>query len=431
MKDRRDIVEYGLKTLKKKGFQKSECLLSCTRKDELNLNSGEISLLRTTEDASLTLTGILSDRKGSITINKTDKQSIDDAACSVLEMAESSQIDRANDISPCHPRREFHRGSDKADLNLIRDRMKEFQNYTREQYPSLILRQAVLCFSNVRKYYVNSNGVDLQSRRGIYTFSPLFASKEGSNTSSFNYARVSTASLDSSLHRYGNLDALMEQSTQQVRSNEFRGKFTGDMIIAPECLHYFIYIVCMYLSDPLMIGGTSIFKNSLNTLISDPQLTLHSKPLSEELATGYFITNDGFVAGNSSIISEGVLKTFLLSLYGANKTGNDRALNNGEAYVIDPGDSSLAEMVASIDKGILLCRFSAGMPSASGDFSGVAKNSYYIENGELKSPVKEIMISGNLKNLLMNIESISAERVNLGYSILPWIQIGDIDVFGK
>ena len=431
MKDRRDIAEYSLKALKKAGFQKSESLLLCTRKDELNLNSGEISLLRTTEDASLTLTGILNDRKGSITINKTDRRSIDDAASRVLEMAEFSKVDSAYDISPHHPHRKFHRGSDRADLNLMCDRMKKFQSHTREEYPSLILRQAILCFSNVLKYYMNSNGVDLQSRRGYYTFIPLFASKEGSNTSSFNYARVSTASLDMSLHRYGNLDILMEQSTQQVHSTEFQGKFIGDVIIAPECLQDFIYFVCMYLSDSLMIRGTSIFKNSLNTPISDPQLTLNSIPLSKELASGYFITNDGFVARNSNIIREGVLTTFLLSLYGANKTGKDRSVNNGDAYAVEPGDSSLTEMVASIDKGILLCRFSAGMPSASGDFSGVAKNSYYIENGEIKNPVKEIMISGNLKNLLMNIRSISGERVNLGYSILPWIQVGDIAVFGK
>lgn len=431
MEERRDILEYSLKALKNAGFQKSEGLLSLTRKDELNLNSGEISLLRTTEDVSLTLTGIMNRMKGSLTINKTDTISIDDAIFRVLAMAESSEPDTANDISPFQPQRKFQKGPGKADLNQMFFRMKEFQRYTRRQYPTLILRQVILRFSGTRKYYVNSNGVDLQSRRGNYTFSSLFASKKGTSTSSFNYAGISTSTLDIPLQECGNLNTLMEQSAEQVHSTEFQGKFNGDVIITPECLQSFVNLVCMYLGDYLMIRGTSIFKDSLNSLISDPKLTLSSMPLSKEMASGYFITNDGFIAENSDIISEGVLKTFLLSQYGANKTGRTRALNTGEAYVVEPGDSSLKQMVSSVDKGILLCRFSGGMPSENGDFSGVVKNSYYIENGEIKYPVKETMISGNLKNFLMNIRSISSERANLGYCILPWIQVSDITVFGK
>ena len=53
--------------------------------------------------------------------------------------------------------------------------------------------------------------------------------------------------------------------------------------------------------------------------------------------------------------------------------------------MVDPGEQSYDDIVKNVDKGILLCRFSGGVPSTSGDFSGVAKNSYYIENGK-KSP---------------------------------------------
>ena len=35
--------------------------------------------------------------------------------------------------------------------------------------------------------------------------------------------------------------------------------------------------------------------------------------------------------------------------------------------------------VDSIENGILVCRFSGGDPATNGDFSGVAKNSFYIK----------------------------------------------------
>ena len=88
-------------------------------------------------------------------------------------------------------------------------------------------------------------------------------------------------------------------------------------------------------------------------------------------------------------------------------------------------------MIASIDKGLLITRFSGGMPSECGDFSGVAKNSYYIENGRIVHPVKEVMISINLRDIFMNIRDLSSERVNMGSSLIPWIQFADISIHGK
>ncbi len=71
------------------------------------------------------------------------------------------------------------------------------------------------------------------------------------------------------------------------------------------------------------------------------------------------------------------------------------------------------------------------MPSANGDFSGVAKNSYYIEDGEIKYPVSEVMVSGNLTELFQNIIEISKERINFGTSIYPYIHTSGVTISGK
>jgi len=431
MMERADIAALGLRALEEAGLEKAECWLRFTRRDELNLDSGEISLLRTTEDVSVTLTGITGDREGSVTINKTDGDSIREAAGRVREMADSSEPDPANDISPGQPEAVFEKGPDSPDLELMYDRMRSFLRYTGASYPSLILEQVILDFTDVRKLYFNSNGARLSSRRGWYSFSPMFTSKEGRETSSFNYAGVSMRLPERELHTYGSIDTLMSQSTGQVRSREFSGKFRGDLVITPDCLEDFIGLVCMYLSDYPMIKGTSIFRDSLGKTVADRRLTLRSMPLSEELATGYFITSDGFAAGDSTIIDKGVLKSFLLSLYGSNKTGIPRAGNSGGAWIVDPGDEELESMISSVERGVMLCRFSGGMPSESGDFSGVAKNSYYIENGQVMYPVKEIMISGNIRDLLTGINGITRQRVDSGSSLLPWVRAGGISVFGK
>jgi len=174
-----------------------------------------------------------------------------------------------------------------------------------------------------------------------------------------------------------------------------------------------------------------VYKDKLGEVIADSKLSLHSMPLSKELSGNYFVTGDGYKAQDCTIIEKGVLKTFLLSLYGANKTGKKKAVNSGGCYIIEPGNVKFNDMIKNTDKGLLLCRFSGGNPSDNGDFSGVAKNSYYIENGEIKYPVSETMISGNLVEMIKNIVSISSERINTGYQIYPWIKFDGVTVSGK
>ncbi|MCZ6871304.1 MAG: metallopeptidase TldD-related protein, partial [Gammaproteobacteria bacterium] len=162
--------------------------------------------------------------------------------------------------------------------------------------------------------------------------------------------------------------------------------------------------------------------------VAGEKLTLHSRPASDEIATGYFVTNDGFEAHDTTIIQNGVLRTYLLDLYGANKTGHARAETGGGCFVIEPGDSSYDEMVSHIDEGILITRFSGGVPSPKGDFSGVAKNSYYISGGQIRQPVSETMIAGNLVDMWNSIEEISRERVDFGTQIMPWIRMSGVSV---
>ena len=53
------------------------------------------------------------------------------------------------------------------------------------------------------------------------------------------------------------------------------------------------------------------------------------------------------------IIKDGVLKNFILSQYGANKTGFTRAKNLSYNFYVQPGEESHDEIIRSIDRGIL------------------------------------------------------------------------------
>jgi PmbA protein len=239
---------------------------------------------------------------------------------------------------------------------------------------------------------------------------------------------ISALNLHTPFIESGSAKRLLKQSTEQVRTKPVSEKFTGEIVVTPDCLSDFLGFITGDISDGKIISKTSIYKEKLNKQITDSRFTLHARPVSDEITDGYFITDDGYVAENNTIIDNGVLKTHLLSLYGANKTGGKRAVNGGGAFVVDAGEKPKDEIIRNIKKGILLERFSGGRPSADGEFSGVAKNSYYIENGELKYPISETMISGNIQEMFSNIGEISSDRIDFGYSIFPWISFKGVTV---
>ncbi len=427
----KEIIKYSLESLKKAGAEKAQSILQFREKNELNVASGKINLLRTTIDANLALTAILNNKKGSIGINKIDKNSIDKTVSQVMEIAKATEADLANDISEKQPAKIFRSGPEKPKLDLMYDRLKSFLKYAKEKYPKVILEEINFDFIKTESYFQNSNRVDFVSKKGIYNFDTMFTSKNRKKRSPFGETSFSLKNLNKEFKDSGSIDTLLKQSQEQINTKTFPEKIIGDVIITPDCLGDFIGYVTSFLSDYSLITNTSVFKDKLNKSIADAKFSLYSKPISEEIADNYFITGDGFEAKNSVIIERGILKTFLLSLYGSKKIGKARAVNSGGAYIVEPGNKSFQDLVKSVKKGILLSRFSGGNPSDNGDFSGVVRNSYYIENGKIKYPLSETMISGNLVGMLKNIKGISKERINFGDAIFPWILFGELVIFGK
>ena len=75
--------------------------------------------------------------------------------------------------------------------------------------------------------------------------------------------------------------------------------------------------------------------------------------------------------------------------------------------------------------------FSGGHPGVSGDFSGVAKNSFYIEDGKIQGAVSETMINGNLEKVFQNVTAVSKEVSMDGASVMPYLATEGIVISGK
>jgi PmbA protein len=426
----KQAAEFALESLKKAGAEKAQVIARSAEKDELNVEIGELSLFRTVINPGLSLKAIRGGRMGKSQLNRLDKDSIARAVEEVMGLLEASSPDPAYDIGP-KVSGSFENGAEEPDPEAMHARLGEMLAGAREEVPTVIMEGAHLDFSRTDTTLLNSNGAELHSRQGGYGFTAMFTAKSNGKASSFNYTYGSLAALDRPLLKTFGLEELLRQSAEQTETRSVPEKFMGDLVVTPHCLADILGALLSQLGDQSLIAGSSLFKDRLGERISSPLLTVSSEPAYSDFATREFFDGEGFLSEGMPILSEGVLKSFLLSQYGANKTGKPKARSSGSQLVVSGGKESFESLIAGTKRGVLLCRFSGGRPDESGDFSGVAKNSYYIEDGKIRFPVSETMVSGNLAELFRNILGVSSERINFGSALYPWMRMDGVTVSGK
>ena len=219
----------------------------------------------------------------------------------------------------------------------------------------------------------------------------------------------------------------------QLDPKPLEGKFTGPAVLAPYALAEIVLwtILGNFVSDSCLIDGTSIWKDKLGQQVADPAFSMSFETFSDEVVLPERYTGEGYPAENYDLIRDGRLMNFALSQYGANKTGGKRAGNSGTGMTVASGNKTLEEIIAGIDRGILVMRFSGGEPAPSGEFSGVAKNSFLIENGKIACPLSETMISGWVPEMLNRIRDISSDTLRDGSGSLPYIAFDGLTISGK
>lgn len=432
MHDLKMIADKALAALKDNGADKAQCAVRFTETHEFNVDGGKFSLFRTLFDNSLSLTAVKDDKKGSVGINRLDDDSIEAAAVNCLAIADSGAADPAWVFAEKSENGFFTAGAPEADLDLLFDRTEELMRQIGEQFPLILMEQMIVTHKKRHSVFKNSLGVEYETLSGNYEISLMFSAHEGEKSSSFFGSGVITDRLDVPFMELGTIREDLENVSRQLDTQPLEGKFTGVAVFPPSSLGTFIgSALGNFASDGTLLDGTSPWKDCLGKVVADPAITISAAPLDERIVCGERFTGEGFRSENYDIIRDGVLESFMLSGYVANKTGLPRAKNSSYAIVMKPGETPYADIIAGIERGILVGRFSGGEPGTSGDFSGVAKNSFLIENGKITCALSETMISGNLGDLLKNVVAISSEVVCDGATVLPYAAFGGVTVSGK
>lgn len=433
MEKYKNIAKSILDKLQSRGADMAHCTVQESEMREFNVDGNEFSLFRTLFNRYIGITAFIGGKKGSVSINRFDDEAIGEAIENCISAASVATPDTAWELANGNGEHCFKSGATVPDTEKLFFRTKELLNDIHTRHPKIMVEQMIVKHICAKSVYMSTTGNCYLSERGKYVSELMYSAHEGEKSTSFFGSDVTVTDLDKPFIDCALIERELTDIENQIDSAATEGKFTGKVIFTPACLVSTVFgnICGNFVSDSVLLEGTSLWKDKLGQKVADERITVSFNPSDKRIVNGERYTGEGYLSEDYDLIRDGVLQSFMLSKYVANKTGNLRAKNSSFALIIEAGETPLEEMIKSIDKGVIIGRFSGGSPGTNGEFSGVAKNGFMIENGKITHALSETMISGNLADMLNNLVAISKETLVDGTVVAPYMAFDGITVSGK
>lgn len=179
-----------------------------------------------------------------------------------------------------------------------------------------------------------------------------------------------------------------------------------------------------FLSKP---GG----KTRLGEKMVDERVTIYSDPQNPDLPTNTW-AGDGRPQERVAWIEKGVIKNLPYSRYWAQQKGV-KAVPFPDAAIMEGGTASLEDLIKGTEKGILVTRLWYIRPVDPQTllYTGLTRDgTFYIENGQIKFPIKNFRFNESPIIMLNNLEELGRpERTVSGesgtHALIPPMKIRD------
>lgn len=284
---------------------------------------------------------------------------------------------------------------------------------------------------------INSNGVSIYDKgTGFSGGLSVYIEKDGQYAASYDYN--SSRHLDLEYEKLTDDACKLVHDSLNPKAIETKN---CDVILDYYAASGLLSTFIQGFNSENVLRGRSILHDKINTEITDSNLTIIDNPLLENAMGTSKCDGEGTASKKTTLVEDGVLKSFLYDIYTANKSGCESTSNGYRASYLTTPDVSPSNLELKFKNSIGLDEIDSGIITTnvlgahtanpiSGDFSVELSNAFTVENGEITDGVKKAMISGNIYELMKKCESIESEIKQKGSFIIPKIMIHDLKVIG-
>lgn len=188
------------------------------------------------------------------------------------------------------------------------------------------------------------------------------------------------------------------------------------------------------------VSGSSLYRKSsflldrLDQPVFAPHITVEDDPfIPKGLGSGPF-DDEGVRVQRRNVVEDGLLRGYFLGSYSARKLGMQTTGNAGGIHNLTLRSSrqqDFAALLKTMGRGLLVTELLGhGVNNVTGDYSRGAAG-FWVEHGEIRYPVHEITIAGNLKDMYRNIVAVGNDVLVQGSRQCGSILIEGMTVAGR
>lgn len=433
----RELIDDVLKQARAKGASAAEADVSEGYGQSVGVRCGDVETIEYNHDKGLGLTVYIGQKKGYASTSDLSPKALSDTVDAALSIARfTAEDDAAGLAEPGLIAREhgdldlFHPWDISVDAAAEIARAAEAAGFALDKR---IVNSEGASVSCQQSQFIAGNtagflGGFRSSRH--YIACALIAAEGDAMQRDDWYSSERAADLlaaPEAIGKYAGERALSKLRSRKIKTRDARILFEAP--VATGLLGHFVAAA----SGGSLYRKSSFLLDSLGKEIFSPLINLREDPHLRGGQASSWFDDDGVATQARDVVKDGVLQGYFLSAYSARKLGMKSTGNAGGNHnlVLAPGKRDFRAMLKALDTGLLVTELMGqGINMVTGDYSRGASG-YWVEKGEIRYPVEEITIAGNLKNMYRDIEAVGADELVRGSRTCPSILIGNMTIAGN
>jgi len=177
----------------------------------------------------------------------------------------------------------------------------------------------------------------------------------------------------------------------------------------------------------------SFLLDSLGKEVFAPIVTLVERPHLPRAPASSWYDDEGVATRDRDVVKDGVLRGYFLGSYSARKLGMKTTGSAGGNHnlILQGGDLDLPGLIRKMGRGLLVTELIGfGVNLVTGDYSRGAAG-YWVEGGEIRYPVEEITIAGNLREMFRSVAAVGSDTLTRGSRTTGSILIDGMTIAGN
>lgn len=402
-----------LKEAKRQGASAAEASVGSSAGIEVSVRLGELETVEHTRDNGLGVTVYFGHRKGSASTSDLSPEALRDAVRAACDIARHTQEDPCARLAAP----ELMATGELPDLDLYHPWALGVEDAVE------IARACEDAARGFDRRIVNSEGATLETHTGLHLYGNSHGFVGGFPSTRHSLSCAVVGQEGEAMQRdYWWTSARAATDLESARSVGERAaertvsRLGARRLSTREAPVLFRAEVATGLLRSLTsaIQGASLYRRAsflldhLGERIFPGFVRIHEEPhWPRGLASAAF-DGDGVATRPKDLVSQGILKSYLLDAYSGCRLGLPTTANAGGVrnLRVAMGERDRAGMLALMGTGLLVTELMGhGVNPVTGDYSRGAAG-FWVEGGEIQYPVEEITIAGNLKRIFAGLVAV-------------------------